>query len=359
MYVPDDGQPVSRSVADFILLNEEIAALVRARLPLETNLANLAADLPKSSAELAKQIGRRMEGGASLATAMEAECASLPAAYRAVIVAGVESGQLGSALESLADSASRRDQLRRVTGIAILYPLVIVVAVCMLVAVVISQVVPSFAWLNNSHYGPIGSLAGVPWLVFVLGGVLPAVVLLSAGVWWWKSGRVGSSSSAGLGAFTWLPWVGQMHAWGQAATLSDLLRLLVERGLPLDQSLVLAAEATEVSRFRNSARKLADELRQGNTAASSAPNPADHAGLPSLVQLSLRHIHDRRLLASSLQQASEIYHDRAVRRAESYAERLPIVLTVGVGGSLTLGFTLLVFWPYVNTLYELAEWNWR
>ena len=38
---------------------------------------------------MAERIGRRMAAGESLATAMDAECASLPAAYRAVVVAGV------------------------------------------------------------------------------------------------------------------------------------------------------------------------------------------------------------------------------------------------------------------------------
>src|SRR6476620_3249846 len=107
MNVPQGDSHSAPALADFILLNEEIAGLVRARLPLESHLARLGKELPKKSGDLSRRIGQRMEQGASFVSAMEAECASLPAAYRATVAAGVESGQLGPALESLVDSASR------------------------------------------------------------------------------------------------------------------------------------------------------------------------------------------------------------------------------------------------------------
>ena len=145
--------PAATALADFITLNEEIAAIVRARLPLESHLSRLGRELPGRAGALAEQIGRRMESGESLAEAMDAECQSLPPAYRAAILAGMHSGELGAALESLVDSATRLDQMRRVTGIAILYPLTILVVACVLLAVIISQVIPTFEWLNQPHFG--------------------------------------------------------------------------------------------------------------------------------------------------------------------------------------------------------------
>jgi hypothetical protein len=81
--------------------------------------------------------------------------------------------------------------------------------------------------------------------------------------------------------------------------------------------------------------------------------------LPILIRLALRHTNDRALLASSLRQAATMYHERAVRTAEWYAEYLPIVLTLLIGGTITAGFTLFVLWPYASTLHELSQWNWR
>ncbi|HJQ81282.1 MAG TPA: type II secretion system F family protein [Lacipirellulaceae bacterium] len=349
------------AVADFITLNEEIAALARARLPLETHLRRFGADLSGKAGELVERIGRRLESGDSLAAAMDRECAELPAAYRAAILAGVQSGQLADALESLVDTATRLDQLRRISGLALIYPLMIAAVTCQLLAFVISSVVPTFDWLNRPHFGPLRRLSDWPYTVPILAVGVPCVLLLAALDWWRRTGRVGGMGTMRPGPFGWLPGIANVRRWSQAATFADLLVLLVERGLPLDDSLCLAAEATGNRRFRNRAERVANEIRQGRAiqAHGAEPGGAKNSEFPLLIRLAMHHRGDRALLAGSLRQASSIYRERAIRAAEWYAEYFPILVVAGIGGTLTMGFTLLVLWPYAATLNELAGWNWR
>jgi hypothetical protein len=65
------------------------------------------------------------------------------------------------------------------------------------------------------------------------------------------------------------------------------------------------------------------------------------------------------LLAGSLEQAATIYRERAIRAAQWYAEYLPVLLTLAVGGTLTAFFALAVFWPYASMLHELSQANWK
>src|SRR6476660_7510975 len=123
MNAPTGDKAPGPALADFILLNEEIASLLRARVPLESHLAQIAAELPGQSGELAERIARRLNAGENLADAVDAECATMPAAYRATIVAGSRSGQLAGAIESVVDSASLIEELRRITGVALIYPM--------------------------------------------------------------------------------------------------------------------------------------------------------------------------------------------------------------------------------------------
>ena len=361
MNAPAGGKSVAPALADFILLNEEIAALVRARVPLESQLARLGKELPGRAGDLAERIGRRLEAGDNLPDAVEAECASLPAAYRATIVAGLESGQLAGALESLVDTASRLDQLRRVTGVAILYPLVIIVVACLLFAMVLYLVVPNFDWLYERHFGPFSYLVEAPRLVAAMVVAVPVVVLWMAVRWWWRSGRLDAAASSQFGALAWLPWVRRVYYWGQAATMADLLRMLVERGLPLERALRLSADAAGNAKVRAAAAELAAEAERGElrTPSGDASAAKARSAIPLLIRLALRHTSDRRLLASSLRQAAGMYRERAIRAAEWHAEYLPIVLTIAIGGTLTLGFTLLVFWPYASMLHELSWPGWR
>ncbi len=94
-------------------------------------------------------------------------------------------------------------------------------------------------------------------------------------------------------------------------------------------------------------------------AGGNEPSGAGRSDFPLLIRLAMHHTGDRGLMVGSLRQASAIYRERAIRAADWYAEYFPILMVVGIGGTLTLGFALLVLWPYAATLNELARWNWR
>src|SRR4029078_461701 len=115
----------------------------------------IAAELPGKSGELAQRIGHRLKSGESLADAVEIECATMPAAYRATVVAGSQGGQLAGAIESVVDSASRIEQLRRITGVALLYPMMVSILAVALMTVIIMRVIPTFGLISESKVGPL------------------------------------------------------------------------------------------------------------------------------------------------------------------------------------------------------------
>jgi general secretion pathway protein F len=357
----ESPRPLSATLAEFIALNEEIAALVHARVPLEQQLARLGRELPGATGLLAKRLSDRLSAGESLDAAVAAEGRALPAAYRATIVAGLQSGHLGCALEALVDSAGRMDDLRRVTGMALLYPLLILAVACLLFAIMMTLLVPRFDWFYGRHFGFLAELAHWPTVVWALAFGVPTFVFLLALAWWWRSGRAYASSTAGMGFLSWLPWVGRVHHWSQAATFAELLHLLIQQDLPLDRALVLAADATDDRRLGAAAHQLANRVQQGQATREllSTGMDAQFHGIPPMVRLALCQSTNRVLLTNSLHQAAETYRDRAIVTADWFTEYLPVLLTVTIGGMLTLGFTLLVFWPYSSMLRELSQWNWQ
>jgi general secretion pathway protein F len=87
-------------------LNDEIAALVRSGVPLETNLAEIGEDLPGTLGKITMLLAQRASRGESLPQLI-AECsAQFPPVYRAVVEAGLRAGRLSAALESLSGTAS-------------------------------------------------------------------------------------------------------------------------------------------------------------------------------------------------------------------------------------------------------------
>src|SRR6185437_8000132 len=71
-----------------VALNDEIAALVRAGLPLERGLREVGGDLPGRLGTTMTALAGRLSRGASLPEAIEAERARLPRIYRAIVEAG-------------------------------------------------------------------------------------------------------------------------------------------------------------------------------------------------------------------------------------------------------------------------------
>src|SRR3954470_23074472 len=99
---PEAAKQRPISLDQLIALNDEIAALARAGIPLERGLLQAGTDLPGRLGAIARVLGARLGRGEGLTQALEAEREQIPPVYRAVVQAGLRAGRLPTALEGLA-----------------------------------------------------------------------------------------------------------------------------------------------------------------------------------------------------------------------------------------------------------------
>src|SRR4051794_25817358 len=132
------------ALEDLIALNDEIAALVRAGVPLERGLLDVGGDLRGRLRAITTALGERMSRGESLPRALEAEGERLPRVYRAVVEAGLKTGRLSVALEGLTRSARGIAELRRAVGLALIYPLLVLVVAYTLFVSFVVVIAPRF-----------------------------------------------------------------------------------------------------------------------------------------------------------------------------------------------------------------------
>lgn len=76
------GSPIS--LGQLVALNEEMAALVRAGVPLEQGLGEIGRDMPGRVGEIATQLGERMQAGESLSQILATDEKVFPPVWRAV-----------------------------------------------------------------------------------------------------------------------------------------------------------------------------------------------------------------------------------------------------------------------------------
>jgi type II secretory pathway component PulF len=341
---------------ELVALNDEIAALVRAGVPLEAALAQLGGDLPGRLRKCAARLAERTARGEPLAEAMTAEAGQFPPVYRAVVEAGVRSGRLSAALESVAGPARRLAEARRMVAAGIIYPVMVLLVAWGAFILFTVKVSGSLLAMFKDFHIPGQSLMAtlVRWgdSAAWWGPAVPLAVVVLAGVWWFYSARAGLVEPRAAGWFLgWLPWTGRMLRQSRVASFADVLALLVESRVPLPESIVLAAETVGGARLVASARQIADALRRGEPLAGTQ---LKDTGLPPLAAWLLIAGERRGALLPALHHTAETYHQRARYLAEKARVFLPVLLTVVIGGGAVAVYAALVFGSWITILRTLA-----
>jgi type II secretory pathway component PulF len=350
------GQRGGLSLNDLIALNDEIAALTRSGLPLERGLMGAGGDLPGRLGSIARGLGARMERGESLGQALESEGPSVPPTYRAVVEAGIRSGRLAEALEGLAGFARSYVDLRRAIGLALLYPLLVVIVGYGMFVLLVVELAPRLAEAFTSMRVPIGGFIGVLSKigdsVWIWGPILPAFVLMGL-IAWWRTGRTSAfrPGQVGLG-MRWVPGLSSILDKATAAQFADWLALLIEHDVPWAEAVTLAAEATGDRRMIASAAAISQSSLQG---ISPAETIRDSHGIPPLLAWLMGLGGDQEVMASALRHAAETYRRRALRQSAALSIALPSILIVCLGTAATLFYVMALFAPWTSLLRGMTR----
>jgi type II secretory pathway component PulF len=330
--VPHGG---SIRLDDLIALNREIAALVRSGIPLELGLRGFSGGLPYRLNRLTERIANRLGNGMSLVEAIEQEGSGLSPIYAAIVGAGLQSGRLADAVESVAFSAETMNDMRRRVRLAMVYPAALAWLGYLLFTGFVFLVVPRYVDIADSFgFGQDE--------VFRLMRVIHETAPLWA-VWI----PAGLFFVALVGTPVYRLVRGRYSPWGMSRTLAltqflELLRLQVSHHLPLPAAFRRAALATEQSMLREAALHLAGELQRGRSFADVL---AETVVFPPLMRWMLASGEQQGTLAETLGLLSDSYRRKAIQRANFLKFWLPMIITIGVSGIITLLYSLLFFVP--------------
>ncbi|MBN1852960.1 MAG: type II secretion system F family protein [Pirellulales bacterium] len=339
-------------------LTDEMAALVRAGVPLEEGLKALASQLPGRPGRLAELLAIRMEAGESLAQILaDADC-RFPPVWRSVVAAGLRSGHLSAALESLASTARRTAEVRKLVGAGILYPGIVLVIAFALFVFLILNIAPVMSQARHDLTGgPDLILDGLDWLrqTFLWWAIpIPLIGIILLGWWWYCSGRVLWSRRETARPWQWLcrgAGIGQTVHNSRMAMFAEIMALLVKQQIPMHESVALAAEVSGGRQFLEASHRMADLLQRGEVLTRREDIPA---GFPPLLGWLMMSNGRQPNLGDTLSRTASVYRRRAEDAAIQVAIYLPMILTALVGGTATFLCGLVVFVPFARILYSLA-----
>jgi general secretion pathway protein F len=345
------------TIDQLLALNEEIAALVRAGVPLERGLLMAGWDLRGRLGRIAGALGERLSRGESLVEALEAEREAIPPLYRAVVEAGARSGQLPAALEGLARYVRGYAEARSAIGLALWYPVLVLTLAYGLFLGLVVLCVPRFARafeaLGLTLAAPLRSLEWVGERADYWWPAWPIVLLVLAIAWV----RSGTAARFHGHAWTWLrlfPWMKSLLADYETANFSELLALLLEHRVAYPSALILAAESTGSRRLTRGARLLAEALARGEPAAEALRTIPSGTFLPMLRWV-LSTGEQQGSLVAALENLSALYRKRGRYEAEKLRVFLPTMLMIGLGATVTALYGLALFVPLVSLLKGLSQ----
>jgi type II secretory pathway component PulF len=342
---------------DLIALNDEIAALVRAGVPLEQGLYELGADMPGRMGQIAAVLAEKTARGESLENALLDQAIHLPTAYRSVVQAGVRSGRLPAALEAVATSARRTVETQRSALVAVSYPLFVVslvwVGFALFCAILAPRLAASMLAMGIPAHKFFFVLAWAGRWSWFWGPALPILLAILLFAWWRESsGASVLYSRSADRLFGWLPWMGRMMQCSRSATFLDVLALLIENQTPLDEAVALAASASGDYKTICDARRLTEMIQKGQLQPGHlASDPA----FPPLMNWLVFSAGRGGALVPALRQSAEAYHRRSRMQSNLVRTLLPTLLTVVIAGGITAAYALTLFIPYAIMLETLSK----
>ncbi len=280
--VPGLGPRVKK--AELAVVARQFATMVNAGIPLIRSLSVLAdqASNPLLRSTLT-DMEARVSGGDSLSQAMGRHGRVFDELFVSMVRAGEAAGALDVVLQQLAATLERSVAVSNKIRSAMSYPVAVLVMVVFVIAGMLIFVVPVFTGI----YEDLGGTLPLPTRMLVLFSDLltthlPFVVLgiaaLSFAIRHWRQTPAGALRWDGIKLA--LPLVGPLVHKGSLARTGRTLSVLTRAGVPVLESLRIAADTTGNRVVTAGLLEAIDGVRNGE---SIAANLARHRVFPPMV----------------------------------------------------------------------------
>ncbi len=258
---------------DLALFTRQLSTLVRSGTPLEESLKTIGNHTEKPRVKRTIMgVRSRVTEGYSLEKAMSEFPSDFPEMYRATIAAGEKSGHLDAVLDRLADYTETKQETQQSVVGALVYPIALLfiafAVVVLLVVVVVPKVVGIFQDLGQelpllTQLLIASSNFLVAYGIYILFAVILGIILFQ------RAMRSESFRAKVQQFYLRLPIVGKLTKGVNTARFSRTLSIMTASGVPVLDSLRIAAEVIMNRPMRQAVQEAAVSISEGATIHSS------------------------------------------------------------------------------------------
>ena len=267
------GRKRKISSEEFLIFNQEMATLLRAGLPLVQSLDILRRRVPNPTFKhVLDDVYERVRSGSALSDAFEAQGGMFTGIYHASLMAGEKSGSLETVLRRYVSHMKVIAGVRGKLVSALIYPVVLLALSAAVVGLIVFKVVPEFA-LFYSGFGAGAELPASTQLMvafstsvvdyFFIWVAALLTIVITIGVWIRQPGQRSRLDRAIMR----LPWFGPLSRKFSTAQVARTISTLLAGGIPLVNSLDIAAKSVGNQAVAADLGIVAREVREGSSLA--------------------------------------------------------------------------------------------
>lgn len=255
------------SASELALLTRQLATLIQSGLPLEEAFLAVSQqnENPRAKRILLGVRARVMEGH-TLADGLAEFPAAFPELYRATVAAGEQSGHLDAVLERLAEFTESRQILQQQVRNALIYPIALVVTAVAIISFMLAYVVPKVVYIFENYGQELPTLTRVMiassdflrnhWFLLI---VLTIGVVF--GVRWLL--RQEGPKREYHRMLLRIPIVAKLTRGINTARFTQTLSILAGSGVPILESLRIAAQVVVNVPMREAVQEASLRIREG------------------------------------------------------------------------------------------------
>ncbi|HEX2271322.1 MAG TPA: type II secretion system F family protein [Pyrinomonadaceae bacterium] len=339
---------------DFLLFNQQLAALVRAGIPILQAISMLRKRA--ASARLRAVLGdveEQIRGGAALSEAFAAQGGIFPRIYTASILAGERSGALDEVLSRYVSYMRRNVGLRRKIRGALAYPMFLLFASACMIVFLSIYVVPKMSELF-SGFG--NELPMVTQIVVGLSGWLstnvlwfgPLVIGGSVLIYLWSRTPRGKLQISAM--VLKLPLAGSLAVQLSVAQATRSLATLLAGGITLVESWEIASESITNFELRRRSESILPMIREGRSFTESL----ETAGWLPALAIDMIGIGERSgSLREMLDEVAVFYDAESEVRLEQLTTTLEPAILLVMGG-VVVTILLAIYLPIIQSISGAA-----